>query len=105
MKLDRNLNPDGRGKYALVLMREIPENDLDRDEVESALSTLNHHGCLDYGEAADNEFFVIRLKDRSAEAGLFAYSKDAESYDMEYAAEVRALADKAATHLNKKQPD
>lgn len=105
MKLDRNINPDGRGKYALVLMREIPTG-ANGAEVQAALETLQQHGCLDYGNADDRDFFVIRLKDKFAPAALFAYSVAAEDAgEKEWALEVRELAHNAANRDDQKLPD
>lgn len=106
MKLDRNINRNGVGKYALILLRNTATvSEQESGHVEAAINTLNHAGCLDYGEARDNEFFVIRLKDQNAEAALRAYAKAAETHDPEWAHEVAALADKAANHPRKKRPD
>lgn len=109
MKLDRNINADGTGKYALVLMRETPSStDVSEKAVaiRGALQTLEHHGCLDYGNADDRDFFVIRLKDKFAPAALFAYSVAAEDAgEKEWALEVRELAHNAANRTNQKLPD
>ena len=65
MKLDRNINPNGRGKYALLKLREL---DKDRDgktlgeapEIIGALAVLEHAGILDWGmQGTESEFFVI----------------------------------------------
>jgi hypothetical protein len=71
MKLDRNINQDGKGKYALVRLRNI--------EVGSAawecLRQLHRWGHLDYGEpGASDEFFVIKLRDKYAADGLGGYA-------------------------------
>src|SRR5438067_460919 len=48
VKLDRNINKDGKGKYALVLLREFPKNaGGDRMDVEHALHILRRVGMLD----------------------------------------------------------
>lgn len=82
MKMDRNLNADGRGKYALVLMRNMPaDGSALRGAVGDALETLKRANMLDYGEAhGPNEFFLIRLKDRFAGDALRAYADAAKSY-------------------------
>ncbi len=51
MKLDRNINPDGRGKYALINLR-------------------NNTVCW----GGDDQFFVIKYKDMFASAALHAYA-------------------------------
>lgn len=110
MKLDRNTNKGGRGKYALVLMREIPEphpaTARQVRAIEGAIDTLNHEGCLDYGDAPDNEFFVIRLKDKYAGAALRAYSNAAWlDGQKEWSCEVEQLAIRAEKHPRSKRPD
>lgn len=101
MKLDRNLpNNKGRGKYALVLMRRIAALETqDREafaEVWGALQILLRYGALDYGDVnSPSEFFVMRLKDQHAFAGLSAYSADAGPRDPEWAAEVMGMARRA----------
>lgn len=114
MKLDRNINDDGMGKYALILMRRLSECETGAifgprwtHKVQQAIVTLEKVGALDWGTAGtDAEFFLIRLKDRHAAAALSAYARSAEEQgEHEWAAEVRALATVAAMHPNKKQPD
>ena len=113
MQLDRNINEDGCGKYAVINLRRL--NDVHSHAgtfhrwspaIEEALKTLDEAGCLDWGKAGgDSEFFLIRLKDRSAEAALRAYANDAAQYDGVWAAQVADLADVAAAHPAKKTPD
>jgi len=108
VKLDRNENDNGRGKYALILLREIQMADGSFPPgVQQALDTLKRVGVLDWGAAgSDSEFFLIRLKDRHAATALYAYARSAEEFgEVEWAKEVRALANTAATHPGKKQPD
>ena len=110
MKLDRNLNPDGQGKYALVLLRKLRAECQQRGglpaDIEDAYKTFNNHGLLDHGWAdKGNEFFVIRLKDRYAAPALAAYAGAAMKDDPEWAQEVLALAQTAASHVHQKQPD
>jgi hypothetical protein len=101
MKLDRS---EGKGKYALIRLRKIgtvPEPD-----VAAALGCLARRGLLDYGPpGSDSEFFVVRLKDRSAAPALLRYAVDADTYDKEYADDVRELARRATAHPGKKTPD
>ena len=85
MKLDRNVSYDGKGKYALINLR-----------TNQVLWGYPH---------SEHEFFVIKLKDKYASAALFAYARAAEADDPEYAADVRALAQRAHNHPNSKQPD
>lgn len=53
MKLDRNINPDGKGKYALLNLRK---------------------NTIEWGNEPGNQFFVIKLKDRFAAPALKAYA-------------------------------
>jgi hypothetical protein len=108
MKLDRNINPDGRGKYALVLLRNVnamPEGE-QKNEVLRCLDILSEHDVVDLGdENTDGEFFVLRLRDVGAPIALGAYASCFRQTDPEWAAEVSRLAEKAYAHPNKKQPD
>lgn len=52
MKLDRNVNPDGKGKYALINLR-------------------NNTVCW----GGDDQFFVIKYKDAFASQALYAYAE------------------------------
>ena len=77
MKLDRNSNPDGKGKYTLI---------------------NNRTNKVEYGDTPEDEFFVIKLKDKYANAALAAYSDAARADDPEYADEVLRLALRAGVH-------
>lgn len=101
MKLDRNINPQGKGKYALIKLR-----------VASPLLTGGGQyatvpaNAVDYGDSEDSEFFVIRLKDRHAAAALRAYAEDANANgDEEFAREVLELSIRAMEQKNRKLPD
>lgn len=56
MKLDRNINPDGKGKYALINLRK---------------------NTVEWGEP--DQFFVIKYKDEFAAAALEAYAEAVRS--------------------------
>ncbi len=95
MKLDRNVNADGRGKYALINWRR---------------------STIEFGNTDEDEFFVIKLKDRFAAPALKAYAESVEQYgneigghgglDMhEYATEIFELASRAEDHPCQKTPD
>jgi hypothetical protein len=75
MKMDRNINPDGRGKYAVLNLRT--------NRIE--------WGCV----GDEDEFFLIKLKDRNAKAALLAYADAIAERDPEFAAEVRQIAQRA----------
>ena len=100
MKLDRNVNADGRGKYGLIKNRRIREiieehgiaDGTATAAVRNALRTLESFGIIDWGDAGTpSEFFVIRLRDIHARAALMAYADDAGD-DPEYRKDVRDLA-------------
>ena len=86
MKLDRNENVNGLGKYALINLRT--------NEVQ-------------WGRVGnDDEFFVIKLKDRNAQEALLAYAHSIEPKDPEFAKEVRALANRSGpNHPACRDPD
>jgi hypothetical protein len=86
MRLDRNVNPDGRGKYALINLRT--------NQVE-------------WGDKAADEFFVLKLKDKYAMTALDAYAQAAElDGNTEWADEIRELAARAGPlHPHCKVPD
>lgn len=116
MKLDRNLNADGRGKYGLIKSRRIAEirawdggdgEPLDQKAMEEALALLERAGVIDWADKHDSECFVIRLKDQYARSGLLGYA-DAAAADgeLEYAREVVDLANRAGpSHPHCKRPD
>ena len=78
MKLDRNVNRGGKGKYALLNLRT--------NKIEWGIT----------GEP--DEFFVIKLKDRHARMALLAYADSISGIDSEFSDEVRELADRAGAH-------
>jgi hypothetical protein len=90
MKLDRNLNPTGQGKYALINFRRA---DFDNEEVRHAFAVLQSHGAIDMGFVGDpDEFFVIKLRDQHARPALDAYAAAAWPDDPEWANEVADMA-------------
>lgn len=113
MKLDRNENADGSGKYALLKLRRLEEYREQKPfgglvpEIASAIAVLEREGLLDSGTVGtDREFFVIRLRDKYAAVALGAYASAAQRDDPEYAAEITELASRAG--LNSpfcKRPD
>lgn len=105
MKLDRNANPDGRGKYALIKLRNVAAmKEPVKTQVEQALLSLVQVGVLDPGAQPDTEFFVIRVKDKYAAAALAAYALQAYRDDPEYCREVFALAKRAAEYKEPTKP-
>jgi len=107
MLLDRNVNLDGKGKYALVRLREIETG----SEAHALLLRLYELGCLDWGSRGkDDEFFVIKLKDQFSAPALEAYADaaldEAKSKEDElWSYQVRGLAERAKSHASKKYPD
>ncbi len=102
MQLDRNTNPDHRGKYAVVNLRRTKRT------LGELNALLNHHGepnTLDFGATPDTAFFLIRLKDKYAAPALAAYAMAAYADDPEYGLEVLNLAKEAAEHPHKRIPD
>lgn len=105
MKLDRNRNGDGLGKYALIKLRALDEfipNEtfgMLAPDIAKALKVLEEAGIIDLGIAGtESEFFVIRLKDKYAKAALqayfFAIENDPDG-DLEYAMEIDHLCGRA----------
>lgn len=102
--MDRRVNKDGKGKYALIKLREIPTCPNTPEELAQAI--LDNPQCVDFGEkGTDSEFFVVRLKDKYAVPALQAYARAAQNDDSEWALQVISLARDASNHPNKKQPD
>lgn len=116
MKLDRNINADGRGKYGLILNREVARLDqrfdggdgdvADLCAIREAIALLERVGIIDWGTAVDSEFMVIRLKDKYAAWALASYAAGAASDDSEYAREIWEMSQRAGPHHpNCKKPD
>ncbi|MEY9529907.1 hypothetical protein ABIF70_011048, partial [Bradyrhizobium japonicum] len=115
MKLDRNLNADGRGKYGLVLNRKIKEIEEKYGTaagtagfaVREALKTLASFGVTDWGDTTETEFFLIRLKDTYAGGALHTYASYAvRDGQVEYGREAMEMAKRSGEfHPNCKKPD
>lgn len=86
MKLDRNTNSDGHGKYALLNLRK---------------------NTIEWGApGSPDEFFVIKLRDVHSTAALRAYADSIQESDPEFANEVRELARRSGYCLKDcKEPD
>jgi len=104
MKLDRNINEDGLGKYAILNLRRLgsfidPADPFANvaEPIATALKTLEKAGILDWGrQGSESEFFVIKLKDCYAQNALSAYATTAAlDGEKEYSEEIRALAYRA----------
>jgi hypothetical protein len=115
MKMDRNINPDGCGKYAIVNLRRLDAvcstsgtfDDRWTPAVMDALRTLEEVGALEWGIVGKpDEFFLLKLKDRHSRDALYAYANSVNSTDREFAAEVLEMA--ARSGVNSpwcKEPD
>lgn len=105
MKLDRNINGNKRGKYALIKLRRLTEIEAwdggdgeiaDRQAVIDAIALLERAGILDWGFAGtEGEFMVIRLKDKYAKEALWAYGNEADKDDPEYASDIFEMANRS----------
>lgn len=120
MRLDRNVNGDGRGKYGLVNNRRLQEiigpigdsrnawnmDEVNRMKVREAIKLLTEEGVIDWGRTPQTEFFLIRLKDCYAEHALTAYALAARKDDSEYARDVANLAQRSGRrNPHCKRPD
>lgn len=91
MKLDRDINSDGKGKYALLNLRKLPGGLLTQEELCAAI--MAHPDAVEFGAAgSEGEFFVIKLKDKYAQDALVAYAEAASWDDSEYAASIAEMS-------------
>lgn len=104
MKLDRNTNPDGRGKYALIKLRENPIAGWGATVGGVSNCVAVRESAIDYGTTPETEFFVIRLKDKNAANALMAYAVSCKQDDPEFSREVHKLAMRAAQYQPKQRP-
>lgn len=81
MKLDRNTNPHGHGKYALINLRKLlpilngSPNNIYKDEVTRAWNTLLERGVITMGhETQEDQFFVMKYGDKFTADGLAGYA-------------------------------
>jgi hypothetical protein len=98
MDLDRNINSDGKGKYALINLRKIEGNPQTAEELAAAI--LKNPEAVEFGRVGEqDEFFVIKLKDFHADAALYAYVQDirnhGDSSQEQYALQVEQLGHRA----------
>jgi len=95
-------------KYALIKLDRVRElRRSDPETVFAALSALEALGVIDYGVKAEDEFFVLRLRDAWSDDALYRYSLSARyAGESDYARQVEELADRAGiNHPNCKKPD
>lgn len=105
MELDRNINADGKGKYALINLRKLDGNPQTAEEVAAAI--LRNPEAVEFGCVGNpDEFFVIKLKDIHAEPALEAYGNSARIVDEQYGDAVLEMATRSGTnHPLCKLPD
>ena len=108
MKLDRNIEGNnGRQKYAILNWRKVDALAADAlPEINAAINTLIRAGVFERGDTPEDEFFVMKLKDQFARAGILAYAQEAMFSDPEYGTEVMELGSRAGpNHPLCKRPD
>jgi hypothetical protein len=95
MKMDRNINADGTGKYAVINMRKLEQyasgETFERwtPDIENAIKTLDAAGVIEWGAVGtEDEFFLIKLKDRHSLPALRAYADSVLNSDPEFSTEV-----------------
>lgn len=106
MKLDRHINGDGLGKYAVINMRklslcETSDSPFHRwtPAIEDALRVLEEAGALEWGRVGEqDEFFLVKLKDINAPGALTGYAYAAAATDKEWAEEVRSMLPRAGAN-------
>lgn len=81
MKLDRNINTSGWGKYALVNMRKLgpmidgSQNTAENFKCIEAYYILKDNGFITEGnESPGDQFFVMKYKDKFTAPALHAYA-------------------------------
>lgn len=116
MRLMREITEDGSCKYALLRLDR-----LSADQRKSVLDTLSA-GMADGGfthvkigdvvvpvevgaKGSTEEFFVVKLKDRNSAAALYTYANSIAEADTEFSRDVLALADRAGSRLDSREPD
>lgn len=97
MKLMRNVTPNGQCKYAAVRMDKLQAlSDDSKEKAVRALLQLSALGLLENPVPGEQEeFFLIKLKDRHSRRALEAYASSALTTDAELASEVMALSKRA----------
>jgi hypothetical protein len=91
MKMDRNINGDGKGKYAVVRLRNISPG----DEAHKLLKRLEKLGHLDWGIVGQpDEFFLVKLRDKYAASAIRGYA-DAVLADSQQEPDPQRSRDKA----------
>jgi hypothetical protein len=99
MKMDRNITANGTGKYAIVNMRKLRAlAGPTRQQAKAMLDGLAAIGVIEWGAVGqEDEFFLVKLKDRHSRDALYAYANSINSSDPEFAAEVLDMAARSGT--------
>lgn len=80
MKLDRNINSDGRGKYALINLRKALDFEQSQ-AVQNALNVLQAAEILEWGSGdPGNQFFVMKYGDPFTADALLAYAMSVKEF-------------------------
>jgi len=116
MSLDRNVTEDDTGKYALIRLDKLRKMIVDDPDFAYYARKLQRPSggsaeiptdIIELGKSgSDDEFFVIKLRDKYASAALHAYAVAAWiDGDKELPRNVISLAERAKNHPNSHKPD
>lgn len=108
MRLQRNIA--GHNRFVVIDMQKLGRFADTKAEVLTALEEASDEefsAAVQLGAPGDpDEHFVLKLKDRNAQAALLAYAESAAQDDPALARDVRQLASQAGpAHPHCKQPD
>ena len=107
MRLDRYTI--GTCRYIVIDVRKLfrrATGPLDFVAVLTASTNSEINAAVQLGQVgSDDEFLVLKLKDRNTAAALRAYAAEAEKTDPELAADIRDMAERSENHPNRKRPD
>ncbi len=110
MRLDRNDDYGGLGKYSLINNRMLRamQGVVDKccwQQISDVLDNLRKAGVLQEGTTDDEAFFVMKVKDIYAGPALMAYAAAAQvGREYEYARDVAHLAVTAFFHPKSQKP-
>jgi len=94
MKLVRNTTPDGSCKYAAIRMDKARSlSEANSAAFQHALAVLRNLGVLELGaKGSEDEFFLLKLKDRHSTTALWSYATSIHASDPEFSDDVAELA-------------
>jgi glutamine synthetase len=98
--MDRNMPRNGGvGKYAIANLRTVRSLPVDqRGHAKAMLDGLAALGVIEWGAVGtEDEFFLVKLKDRHSRPALQAYATSIRDHDPEFAEEVEEMAARAGT--------